>query len=51
VGREIQISESKRYFPAFICSLLQTTLELGIRGDLDDLAAVMIPTLCDSLKA
>lgn len=49
-GAEMQISESKRYFPAFICSLLQTTLELGIRGKLEGLSAVMVPMLCDSLK-
>lgn len=49
-GAEIDISQAKRYFPAFICSILQTSLEKGLRGDLDYLSAVMIPTLCDSLK-
>ena len=49
-GAEIQVSEAKRYFPSFICSILQTTLELGIKGELDRLTAVMIPILCDSLK-
>ena len=50
-GAELQVSEAKRYFPAFICSLLQTTLELGIRGDLDELSAIMVPNCCDSLKS
>ncbi|NLO48414.1 MAG: 2-hydroxyacyl-CoA dehydratase, partial [Clostridiales bacterium] len=49
-GRETQVSESKRYFPAFICSILHTTLEMGIKGDLRGLSAVMIPISCDSLK-
>jgi benzoyl-CoA reductase/2-hydroxyglutaryl-CoA dehydratase subunit BcrC/BadD/HgdB len=49
-GAEMQAPEAKRYWPAFICSILQTTLELGIRGAYDGLAAVMIPILCDSLK-
>lgn len=49
-GAETQVSEAKRYFPAFICSILQTTLELGIRGAYDGLSAIMIPFACDSLK-
>ncbi len=49
-GAQLQVLEAKRYLPAFICSLLQTTLELGIRGEFDRLSAVMIPILCDSLK-
>jgi benzoyl-CoA reductase/2-hydroxyglutaryl-CoA dehydratase subunit BcrC/BadD/HgdB len=49
-GAELQVSEAKRYLPSFICSILQTTLELGIRGEYDRLSAVMIPILCDSLK-
>lgn len=50
-GAEMQTSEAKRYFPAFICSILQTTLELGIRGELDALSAIMVPICCDSLKS
>ncbi len=49
-GAEMQVNESKRYYPAFICSLLHTTLELGLRGALNDLSAVMVPICCDSLK-
>ena len=49
-GGGLQASEAKRYFPSFICSILQTTLELGIKGAYDSLTAVMIPILCDSLK-
>ena len=49
-GAAIQANDSKRYFPAFICSILHTTLEMGIKGQLDDLSAIMIPICCDSLK-
>ena len=49
-GAEMQAAESKRYYPAFICSLLHTALELGLRGALNDLSAVMVPICCDSLK-
>lgn len=49
-GAEREVSEAKRYFPAFICSIMQTSLEMGLKGYFDDLSAVMIPVLCDSLK-
>ena len=49
-GAEIQTSESKRYYPAFVCSILHTVLELGIKGTLNDLSGIMIPKTCDSLK-
>ena len=49
-GAEMQANESKRYYPAFICSILHTVLELGLRGELNELSAVMIPISCDSLK-
>ncbi len=49
-GAEMQANESKRYYPAFICSLLHTALELGLRGALSGLSAVMVPICCDSLK-
>ncbi len=49
-GSRRQASESKRYFPAFICSILHTVLEMGLRGELDELSAIMVPISCDSLK-
>ncbi len=49
-GADMQANESKRYYPAFICSLLHTALELGLRGALEGLSAVMVPICCDSLK-
>ena len=49
-GAELQASLSGRYFPAFTCSLLHTALEMGLRGRLAGLSAVMVPLCCDSLK-
>ena len=49
-GAEMEVTEAKAYYPAFICSLLQTILEQGIRGMLDKLSAVIIPLSCDSMK-
>ena len=49
-GAETQVAESKRYFPAFYCSIIHTILDLGIRGEFKGLSAVMIPLTCDSLK-
>lgn len=47
---DVELSEAKQYFPAFICSVMQTSLEMGLRGLLNGLSAMMIPALCDSMK-
>ena len=49
-GAEKELSEAKKYFAPFYCSLAQTTLEMGLRGELDHLSAVLVPILCDTLK-
>lgn len=49
-GGDVELQESKRYFPAFICSILQSILELGIAGAYSGVSAIVIPSLCDSLK-
>lgn len=49
-GGDTEISSAKTYFPSFICSILQTSLELGIRGVYDDLSAMIIPANCDPLR-
>lgn len=49
-GADIRLNESKRYFPAFICSIMQSILELGIAGAYEGVSAIVIPSLCDSLK-
>ena len=50
-GAEMECASSGRYYPSFICSILHTTLEMGLRGMLDGLSAVMVPTCCDALKS
>ena len=49
-GADIEIKEAKKYFPAFICSIMQSILELGITGKYKGVSAILIPSLCDSLK-
>ncbi|NLN06929.1 MAG: 2-hydroxyacyl-CoA dehydratase [Firmicutes bacterium] len=50
-GAEMIVTNAKSYFPSFTCSILQTILELGIKGEYDGISAVMVPLLCDSLKS
>lgn len=49
-GGSTSIKNANMYFPAFACSLVQTTLELGMRGVYDRLAGVIVPAHCDHLK-
>lgn len=49
-GADIELNESKRYFPAFICSIMQSIVELGMAGAYEGASAIVIPSLCDSLK-
>jgi benzoyl-CoA reductase/2-hydroxyglutaryl-CoA dehydratase subunit BcrC/BadD/HgdB len=49
-GADLAVTEAARYFPSFICSIMQTSLELGLSGKLDGLSGMIIPALCDSMK-
>lgn len=49
-GADIQLNEAKKYFPAFICTVMQSILELGMNGTYEGVSAIVIPSLCDSLK-
>lgn len=49
-GGDLPLNKSKEYFPAFICAVMQSILELGIRGAYAGASAIVIPSLCDSLK-
>ena len=49
-GGDVLLERSKEYFPAFICSIMQSILELGIAGTYEGASAIVIPSLCDSLK-
>lgn len=49
-GADTALEGAKRYFPAFICSIVQSAVELGMRGAYRGCSAIVIPSLCDSLK-
>lgn len=49
-GADMEIKEAKSYFPAFICSIAQSILEQGQKGHYDGISAIVIPSLCDTLK-
>ena len=50
-GADMEINEAKKYYPAFICSIMQTILELGIKGEYDGVSAIVIPSLCHKITA
>ncbi len=49
-GADVALERAKEYFPAFICSIMQSILELGMAGTYQGASAIVIPSLCDSLK-
>lgn len=49
-GATHEINQAKRYFPAYVCGLIQTNFELGINGKYKGMSGVVIPLLCDTLK-
>lgn len=49
-GGPVEPFLAKKYLPAFACPILQSTLEMGLNGTYNGLAAVMIPTLCDTFR-
>ena len=49
-GGQVEISRAKEYVPAFCCSVLMSDLEYGLNGTYKELDAVIVPSLCDTLK-
>lgn len=49
-GADMKINRAKEYCPAFLCSIVQSILELGITGAYEGASAIVIPSLCDTLK-
>lgn len=49
-GAQTELQWAKSYLPAFACPIMQTSLELGLRGSYQGLSAVIIPVLCDTLR-
>ena len=49
-GADVELRRAKEYCPAFLCSIVQSILELGITGAYEGASAIVIPSLCDTLK-
>lgn len=49
-GAQTELMLAKTYFPAFVCPIMQSCLELGLRGSYDGISAVIIPTSCDVFR-
>ena len=49
-GAQTEQKLSTLYLPAFACPLMQSCMELGLRGTYEGVSAVMIPTMCDTFR-
>ncbi len=49
-GGQVEIDKARAWLPSFACSIMQADMELELKGSYDGLAAVVIPSLCDTLK-
>ena len=41
-GGDLQLQDAKQYFPAFICSIVQSIVELGIKGTYEGASAIVL---------
>ncbi len=49
-GGNTEIKLADRYLQGFCCSIMRSNIEYGMRGTYNRLKAVLLPTLCDTLK-
>ncbi|WP_294855434.1 2-hydroxyacyl-CoA dehydratase subunit D [uncultured Oscillibacter sp.] len=49
-GGSTEIKLADRYLQGFCCSIMRADIEYGMRGTYNRLRAVMLPTVCDTLK-
>lgn len=49
-GAEGTINAAKEYFAPFYCTIAQMGLDMALSGKLNGLSAVIIPSLCDTLR-
>lgn len=49
-GGNVELSAVRAYFPSFFCSVLQTSLEMGMKGAYDYLSGIIITANCDALR-
>lgn len=50
-GGNVKANAVKKYLPSFYCNILQECLELSIKGAYSGVSGILVPCLCDSLKA
>lgn len=50
-GGQVELNLVRSVLPAFACSIMQSVKEFELLGVYDDLAAVIVPSPCDTLKA
>jgi len=49
-GAQTEFSQAKKYLVPFACPIMQSCLEMALTGVYDGVKAVMIPTMCDTLR-
>lgn len=49
-GGQVELRRVRTYLPPFACSIMQSIVEMAAGGVYDDLAAVIVPAPCDTLK-
>jgi len=49
-GDQLEIIRGDSYFQSYICHIPRSMVELGLRGDLDVLDAMLFPSICDVIR-
>lgn len=49
-GGQVELKKVRTYLPPFACSIMQSTMELALNGEYDNLKAVIVSSPCDTLK-
>lgn len=49
-GAQTELSLAKTFLPPFACPIMQSCMELGLRGSYKGVSAVIIPTMCDTFR-
>lgn len=49
-GGKTEIKRADQFLQGFCCSIMRANIELGMRGVYNQLKAILIPGLCDTLK-
>lgn len=49
-GAQTELSLAKTFLPPFACPVMQSCMELGLRGSYKGISAVIIPAMCDTFR-